>query len=835
MTDLAQLGVVVSTTGAADGATQLDRLAGSAAKAEGAAQRATPAFRGLGEAARASGSSVSSYLLRPNEQAAKSLGAAELSAKQYSQALRMLPAQITDIVTGLVSGQPAYMVAIQQGGQLRDSFNGVGNALKALGTIITPARLAIGGLLGATGLLIKGFYDGRREAFEFSRAITLTGNVSGTTAGQLRVYAQEIDAIIGTEAEAAAVLTKLVATGRVANAQLHDVALATLRLSKIGGLAVDDVVKQFASLAEKPTEAAVKLNGQYALLSLAQIRHIRELEEVGRTYEAATFAQEAFATAANQSMVHLEGEMGRMQRTMVRIKDGFGDFIDFWRFRPRTDEERLRELTKEIERLDKYFPEGSRHIGERMRRDDLAAERDALANQVNIRNGWIALTSSYQRQAQALGEQEVKQLQDRRQKLQQEAREEERVRAALFQATLASIRRNVAGEVAVLTAHEDELEAVYRANLLTTREYYERKIELLKASSAAQVTGLQEERKALAAQSLEGAEAIQRDERVKDIDFEILQILSQQTAQMRLQNIERKALADEAERYQVNARAAAEAELMSVRRQYDRTREAQWQGRREQQFMQGRNAIDDDFNERRRQLEAQNREGAFARNPERYEFERDLIEKAHSEQLALYEQHWESLKAGELNWTNGAKAALYDYLETASNVATSTRQAFASAFRGAEETIVQFITTGKGGFKDFAESIIKDLLRIQLQAQASQLLNFLIGSFTPLQEIQGAGTRIQPRASGGPVDAGKPYLVGEKGPELMIPRTSGLVVPNEKLRASGSERAINITVNPAPNTDSATIHAMLMRMVPAIRAAVQDDAYRGQGLWPRTA
>ena len=37
------------------------------------------------------------------------------------------------------------------------------------------------------------------------------------------------------------------------------------------------------------------------------------------------------------------------------------------------------------------------------------------------------------------------------------------------------------------------------------------------------------------------------------------------------------------------------------------------------------------------------------------------------------------------------------------------------------------------------------------------------------------------KASGGPVTGGSPYVVGEKGPELFVPRTSGSVVPNNAM------------------------------------------------------
>lgn len=44
---------------------------------------------------------------------------------------------------------------------------------------------------------------------------------------------------------------------------------------------------------------------------------------------------------------------------------------------------------------------------------------------------------------------------------------------------------------------------------------------------------------------------------------------------------------------------------------------------------------------------------------------------------------------------------------------------------------------------------------------------------------------IEPRAQGGPVEAGKPYLVGENGPEVIVPGTDGMVIPNEQVMLPG--------------------------------------------------
>lgn len=62
------------------------------------------------------------------------------------------------------------------------------------------------------------------------------------------------------------------------------------------------------------------------------------------------------------------------------------------------------------------------------------------------------------------------------------------------------------------------------------------------------------------------------------------------------------------------------------------------------------------------------------------------------------------------------------------------------------------------------------------------------------------------RASGGPVSSGTAYVVGEKGPELFVPNTSGMILPNSKGMSVPSQTkqgpVINLTVNGAIDTES---------------------------------
>jgi phage-related minor tail protein len=88
--------------------------------------------------------------------------------------------------------------------------------------------------------------------------------------------------------------------------------------------------------------------------------------------------------------------------------------------------------------------------------------------------------------------------------------------------------------------------------------------------------------------------------------------------------------------------------------------------------------------------------------------------------------------------------------------------------------IDQFVETGKFKFSDFARSIIADLAKMIIKAQVFQAIQSTLGMF---------GFKIPGLATGGPAQANQPYIVGEKGPELFVPKSAGTVIPNNKLSA----------------------------------------------------
>lgn len=273
-------------------------------------------FRGLNK----NDPEIQAYLSRL-KQAEAGMGNLGMTAKATSAALRQVPAQFTDIVVSLAGGQNPMTVLLQQGGQLKDVFGGVGAAARALGGYVLGLVNPISATVAVAAGLGAAFYAGSRESAEFSKTLTLSGNQAGVTAGQLMLMAQSIDSIAGTQGNAAEVLNGMASSGKIAASVMQEVATAAIQMERAGGPAASDLVKEFTKLGDKPLESALELNKTYGFLTLSTYEQIKALEEQGRTTEAATVAQKAFADSLNQKTPEMERNLGSLERGWRSIKD----------------------------------------------------------------------------------------------------------------------------------------------------------------------------------------------------------------------------------------------------------------------------------------------------------------------------------------------------------------------------------------------------------------------------------------------------------------------------------------------------------------------------------
>ncbi|HGW6027351.1 TPA: phage tail length tape measure family protein [Klebsiella quasipneumoniae] len=284
------------------------------------------------------------------------LGKTGQSAAQTAFAMRMIPAQMTDIIVGLSTGQSPFMVLMQQGGQLKDMFGGIGPAIKGVGGyvlgLINPVTLAA----AAVGVLGLAYYKGSQEQGEFYKSLTLSGNLVGKTTGQLADMAARVSVVANsTTGVTAATLNQIVSSGKVAAESLERVTTAVVEISETTGIATEKLVGDFNDIAADPVAAITKLNDQYHFLTLATYNQIKALQDEGNQQDAARVASDTYANAMQQRANDIHQNLGILERawdSLAKTAKGAWDaMLDIGR--EQTGTERISQIRKELDWIDK--------------------------------------------------------------------------------------------------------------------------------------------------------------------------------------------------------------------------------------------------------------------------------------------------------------------------------------------------------------------------------------------------------------------------------------------------------------------------------------------------
>lgn len=189
-------------------------------------------------------------------------------------------------------------------------------------------------------------------------------------------------------------------------------------------------------------------------------------------------------------------------------------------------------------------------------------------------------------------------------------------------------------------------------------------------------------------------------------------------------------------------------------------------------------------------IDARNRMGAGevfdaekARITDLIEAEKNLSQyRMHSIQLEEYRRQ---------SFSEGWNKAMNSYVEDSTNASKVAGSMFSAITGNMESALDKFAKTAKGTFADLTRAIIKDLIAIQLKAQASVIFSAIaksagfsataVGGTRGPDNIDVGGGWNPASADGGPVEGGKIGLVGERGPELFVPRTNGTIIPNHQI------------------------------------------------------
>ncbi|MBA8886165.1 phage-related minor tail protein [Dokdonella fugitiva] len=202
------------------------------------------------------------------------------------------------------------------------------NRTNSLPALFTGVGAAIGGVLVVVGLLGAAYLKGAEESAALNRALTSTGNIAGTTAGQVEVMAQRIGAIDGRAGEARAALTQLIATGKITGDSLENAARAAKAFADVTGGELAEGVKEIAKLADDPSKGVLELNEKFHFLTATVFEHIHALQQQGDQEGATAAAMKAAADALEDRRATIVENAGYIERAWTSAKNAVSGFVD---------------------------------------------------------------------------------------------------------------------------------------------------------------------------------------------------------------------------------------------------------------------------------------------------------------------------------------------------------------------------------------------------------------------------------------------------------------------------------------------------------------------------
>ncbi|WP_341520706.1 phage tail tape measure protein [Pseudomonas sp. G.S.17] len=663
--------------------------------------------------------------------------------KQYQNNLRGVPAQFTDIFTSLQGGQAPFTVLIQQGGQLKDMFGGLGPATKALGGyvlgLVNPLTIA-----GAAAVALAVAYkQGSDESSAYIAALSSTNNFAGTSADGLATLAERVSDVTGTVGAASEVLAQLAGSGKIAVGSFDMIAVAALKTQSATGQAASEIVANFVKIADDPLKAIIKLNEGMNFLSETVYSQIKAFTDAGNSQAAAAAANAAYASAVSESADKIKENLGYVESSWNFVKEaakGAWDAMAGIGRDTTLDEgiKKAQELVDTLAAAKKNALPGT--PSNAIREEEAAAHLTSLLieKQEKLRRESSARTSAQQKS-------DVLDAAIYVDKVHADgfSKEEQRLKAReTYELKIAKLRAGVSsGKV---QADDPRLDAERIAKDLDgiDEKYKEKKAARAKAyiedagtkeldQAKQQYAVLQQQSQQIDDQTGKtktlGAaqqELIKWEQELSDLKNKgtltaaqksLLSTADQITAQ--------KTLNAELEKDTASRIASAkQAAQMAEFQQSVADNVARYQQGLDNQVAgiglgsEGRHRLQVDLSLQQdyaQQLERLRRDKIGGKiDQDTYDKQTQILKSALEDQLQATRDNYSRMDAARADWTNGANAALQDYAFEAADIAGQTYDLVSDGLSGIEDAFVDLATTGKFSFRDLADSIIADLARI---------------------------------------------------------------------------------------------------------------------------
>lgn len=681
-----------------------------------------------------------------------------MSAKQTAFAMRMIPAQMTDIVVGLSTGQSPFMVLMQQGGQLKDMFGGIGPAIKGVGSyvmgLINPFTLAA----AAVGVLGMAYYKGTQEQDAFNKSLILTGNQVGKTSGQLAdVAARAGVAANSTTGAAASVLNQLVESGKVAGDSLERVTTAVVKTSEATGIATEQLVGDFNKITADPLDAITKLNDQYHFLTLSTYNQIKALQDEGNQQEAARIASEAYSSSLIQRSNQIKENLGTLETAWNALGKAAG-----WAWDAMLDvgreasvEQKIQDASSELERAQKSLadlergqaanagPYGawkSNDIERDKKAIDLLKQRistlhsektanDVINNSVDSYNRKQQESIKIQQEADRANQQFQTNADKRNKALEQQKK--------FLDAGAISADQYAKNVSRINEMYKDPKTPGATKGKAVTEDAGQRMIDQLNQQNALLVTQAEATNKLSSSEQ----ELIKWRQQLSTLETRSPSQLTtaQKSLLLRKDEItslmERNAQQEKSNRLMKEAtelasyRSTLERGLENLRASYAVQDSGFGMGEKEQKRMQELLQLDQKYNAQRQQLDRDYADKSKGMSEETYNAKSLMLTDALNREKEIMQQHYASLDAMNNDWQGGIEQGFRNWMDTASTYSTQMSGVVQGAMSGLVDTMADGVSGSKADWNEWSMSVLKSLQKV--------LLNAMI--VNGIKSMQGAG------------------------------------------------------------------------------------------------
>lgn len=714
------------------------------------------------------------------DQARTALGGADtalsktgMTAKATANALRGVPAQFTDIVVSLQGGQAPLQVLLQQGGQLKDMFGGVGPAVRALGGyvmgLVNPFTVAA----AAVAVLGYAYYSGSEEAVGFQKELIKTGNAAGTTADQMSGMARQVAATVGTTGAAAEVLTQLAGSGKIASASFVEITEAALEWRSATGKAVEETVAEFVKIGKDPVAAAKDLNEQYNFLTAATYSQIVALKEQGDTIGATKLLTDTYVDTIKSRSKEVTENLSLWERGWKSLKGEVAATVDALNDVGRDQDiaSRIVDMQRQVAaaqsavNADSYDSDAQKKLtnaslelkGLIQQRDTLAAIAGARALDAQKQQAAVVAIGkidALEKSARTNAEKRADALKEYSKSIEAIRRvnpNDERLKPeniTRVQADIAKQFKDPAGRTgsvdlsgfndqkialsAILTEyknHQKELDAAQKAGLISQESYAAQRAAIIEQQKVEVTNAYEAEIKALeeakGRSSTSAQQRIQLDQKIADARAAMVKAQKDADTELSvLATNEQGRLAKQARAVQTYT-DALDQQVKALSLQGQRSADGLGLGDRQRSLQDQQNGITDRMNQQRLDLANQYGDGSRGMSLDEYNLKLAALSKTEKDLQETTIANYDQMTVAQGDWRKGASSAFQNYLDQARDVAGQTKSLFTNAFTSMEDAVVNFAMTGKFSFSEFTTSILADMARIATRQAASGVLSSL--------------------------------------------------------------------------------------------------------------